>query len=96
MPIVEVKLWAGRTREQKAELARRFTEAMVEVSAARPKPSASSLRTTPRATGPRAACSPTTGLLALRICDEGRGATTSSAATDHDRVVPAFLPSPRP
>jgi 4-oxalocrotonate tautomerase len=31
MPIVEVKLWAGRTREQKAELARRFTEAMVEV-----------------------------------------------------------------
>jgi 4-oxalocrotonate tautomerase len=31
MPIMEVKLWAGRTREQKAELARRFTEAMVEV-----------------------------------------------------------------
>ena len=31
MPFVEVKLWEGRTREQKAELARRFTEAMVEV-----------------------------------------------------------------
>jgi 4-oxalocrotonate tautomerase len=31
MPIMEVKLWAGRTREQKAELARRFTETMVEV-----------------------------------------------------------------
>ena len=32
MPIVEVKLWQGRTREQKAELARRFTDAMVEVA----------------------------------------------------------------
>jgi len=32
MPIVEVKLWEGRTREQKAELARRFTDAMVEVA----------------------------------------------------------------
>jgi 4-oxalocrotonate tautomerase len=31
MPIVEVKLRAGRTREQKAELALRFTEVMVEV-----------------------------------------------------------------
>lgn len=32
MPIVEVKLWEGRTREQKAELTRRFTDAMVEVT----------------------------------------------------------------
>ncbi len=37
MPIIEVKLWAGRTREQKAELARRFTEAMVEVVGCPPK-----------------------------------------------------------
>ena len=37
MPIMEVKLWAGRTREQKAELARRFTEAMVEVVGCPPK-----------------------------------------------------------
>ncbi len=51
MPIIEVKLWAGRTREQKAELARRFTEAMVEVVGCPPK-----------------------------------------AVTDHDRVIPAFLP----
>lgn len=32
MPIVEVKLWEGRTREQKAELTRRFTDVMVEVA----------------------------------------------------------------
>jgi 4-oxalocrotonate tautomerase len=32
MPIIEVKLWEGRTREQKAELARRMTETMVEVA----------------------------------------------------------------
>lgn len=32
MPFVEVKLWEGRTREQKAELARRFTDVMVEVA----------------------------------------------------------------
>jgi len=32
MPFVEVKLWEGRTREQKAELARRFTAVMVEVA----------------------------------------------------------------
>jgi 4-oxalocrotonate tautomerase len=33
MPVLEVKLWQGRTREQKAELARRLTEVMVEVAA---------------------------------------------------------------
>ena len=32
MPFVEVKLWEGRTREQKAEIARRITEALVEVA----------------------------------------------------------------
>ena len=32
MPFLEVKLWEGRTREQKAELARRFTDVMVEVA----------------------------------------------------------------
>jgi 4-oxalocrotonate tautomerase len=33
VPIVTVKLWAGRSREQKAELARRITDALVEVAA---------------------------------------------------------------
>ena len=32
MPFLEVKLWEGRTREQKAELARRLTDVMVEVA----------------------------------------------------------------
>ena len=32
MPIIEVKLFEGRTREQKAELARRLTDAIVEVA----------------------------------------------------------------
>jgi 4-oxalocrotonate tautomerase len=36
MPIIEVKLWQGRTREQKAELARRFTDVMVEVAGCPP------------------------------------------------------------
>ena len=40
MPIIEVKLWEGRTREQKAELARRFTDVMVEVVGC-PKPAVS-------------------------------------------------------
>jgi 4-oxalocrotonate tautomerase len=40
MPIIEVKLWEGRTREQKAELARRFTDIMVEVVGC-PKPAVS-------------------------------------------------------
>jgi 4-oxalocrotonate tautomerase len=31
VPFIEVKLWEGRTREQKAELARRMTDALVEV-----------------------------------------------------------------
>ena len=32
MPVITVRLWTGRTREQKAELARRITDAMVEVA----------------------------------------------------------------
>ena len=32
MPFLQVMLWEGRTREQKAELARRLTEVMVEVA----------------------------------------------------------------
>ena len=32
MPVVTVKLWAGREREQKADLARRITDALVEVA----------------------------------------------------------------
>ena len=35
MPIVEVKLLEGRTKEQKAELACRFTDVMVEVAGCR-------------------------------------------------------------
>ena len=37
MPFVEVKLWEGRTREQKAEVARRVTDAMVEVAGCAPE-----------------------------------------------------------
>jgi 4-oxalocrotonate tautomerase len=32
MPVITVQLWKGRTRGQKAELARRITDAMVEVA----------------------------------------------------------------
>ena len=32
MPVIAVRLWEGRTRTQKAELARRITDAMVEVA----------------------------------------------------------------
>jgi 4-oxalocrotonate tautomerase len=32
MPFVEVKLWQGRTREQKAEVVRRLTDVMVEAA----------------------------------------------------------------
>ena len=32
MPVITVRLWTGRTRTQKAELARRITDAMVEVA----------------------------------------------------------------
>ena len=39
MPIVRVEMWPGRTKEQKAELARLITDAVVQVA-----------RTTPEAT----------------------------------------------
>lgn len=32
MPIVRVEMWPGRTHAQKAELARRITDAMVSVA----------------------------------------------------------------
>ena len=32
MPIIRVEMWPGRTHAQKAELARVFTKAMVEVA----------------------------------------------------------------
>lgn len=32
MPVITVRLWEGRSRRQKAELARRITDAMVEVA----------------------------------------------------------------
>ena len=32
MPIVRVEMWPGRTREQKAELARAITEALVTIA----------------------------------------------------------------
>ena len=30
MPVIEIKLWEGRTREQKAAMARRITNVIVE------------------------------------------------------------------
>lgn len=32
MPIVRIEMWPGRTRSQKAELARVITEAMVDIA----------------------------------------------------------------
>ena len=32
MPIVRVEMWPGRTREQKAQLARVITEAIVDIA----------------------------------------------------------------
>ncbi|MFH1568773.1 MAG: tautomerase family protein [Gemmatimonadota bacterium] len=32
MPVLRVSLWSGRTREQKADLARELTETMVRVA----------------------------------------------------------------
>lgn len=37
MPVIEIKLWEGRTREQKAEMTRRITEAVVEVGKMAPE-----------------------------------------------------------
>ena len=37
MPIVRVEMWPGRTRAQKAELARAITEAMVKIAKTTPE-----------------------------------------------------------
>lgn len=37
MPIITVEMWPGRTREQKAELAKAFTEAMVKIGKTTPE-----------------------------------------------------------
>ncbi len=37
MPIVRVEMWPGRTRSQKAELARVITEAVVTIAHATPE-----------------------------------------------------------
>lgn len=37
MPILRVSLWSGRTREQKAELAKALTDTMVEVAEVPPQ-----------------------------------------------------------
>ncbi len=37
MPVVEIKLWEGRTREQKAEMAKRITDVVVEVGKTTPE-----------------------------------------------------------
>ncbi len=37
MPIVRVELWPGRTREQKAELAKAITDAIVRIAKTTPE-----------------------------------------------------------
>jgi len=37
MPIVRVEMWSGRTREQKAELARAITEAVARIAKTTPE-----------------------------------------------------------
>lgn len=37
MPIIEIKLWKGRSRDQKAEMAKRITEAVCEVAETTPE-----------------------------------------------------------
>ncbi len=37
MPIVRVEMWPGRTHEQKAELARAITEAVVRIAKTTPE-----------------------------------------------------------
>ena len=37
MPIIRVSMWKGRTHEQKAELAKALTEAMVRVAKINPE-----------------------------------------------------------
>ena len=37
MPVIEIKLWEGRSREQKAEIAKRITDAVVDVAKTAPE-----------------------------------------------------------
>ena len=37
MPIVRISMWTGRTREQKADLAKAITDAMVDVGKTTPE-----------------------------------------------------------
>jgi 4-oxalocrotonate tautomerase len=37
MPIIRVEMWEGRTKEQKAELAKAITEAMVKIAKTTPE-----------------------------------------------------------
>ena len=37
MPIVRISMWAGRTREQKADLAKAITDTMVEIGKTTPE-----------------------------------------------------------
>ena len=37
MPIVRVEMWPGRTREQKAQLAKTITDAMVNIAGTTPE-----------------------------------------------------------
>ena len=37
MPIVRIEMWAGRTKSQKAELARAVTDAMVNIAHTTPE-----------------------------------------------------------
>lgn len=37
MPVIEIKLWEGRNREQKAEVAKRITDAVSEVAKTAPE-----------------------------------------------------------
>ncbi len=37
MPVVRVSMWKGRTREQKEELARAITKALVEIAGTQPE-----------------------------------------------------------
>lgn len=37
MPIVRVEMWSGRTKEQKAELAKAITEAVVRIAKTTPE-----------------------------------------------------------
>ncbi len=37
MPVIEIKLWEGRTREQKAAMARRITDAVVQEGKTEPE-----------------------------------------------------------